>query len=387
MHNISPAMRFIMIFGLVSLFSDMTYEGARAIQGAFLQTLGASAFGVGVLAGFCEFLGYVIRYFSGRWANQTQKYWHFIFVGYALNLIAIPLLAWAHSWGVAFCFILLERVGKALRVPSRDTLLAQSGESIGMGWGFGIHEALDRIGAMLGPLYVMWVIIQSQDLHLAFQWLWVPALLTLVILMLAYIYKPGMVEQPSKVLNTLSVHPQSVFKMYVIGSALMAMGFADFAFMAFHFQNIHLMPLEWIPLFYALASAANILLTPIWGYCFDKWGFSVLIGVSLLSLGFAPLVFLGGVKLVFLGVVLWGIGMGIQSSLMRAFIGQIIPRSQRANAYGIFNASFGLAWFLGSAIMGWCYHFSLDALVIFSVLCQSLGLGVYIYIKFFLKYA
>jgi MFS-type transporter involved in bile tolerance (Atg22 family) len=185
------SMHFIVMFGLVSLFSDMTYEGARAIQGAFLETLGASAFMVGVLAGFSEFLGYLIRYVAGRSASQSGRYWHFIFVGYVLNLISIPILGWTHSWIWAFVFILLERIGKALRVPSRDSLLSQAGQTVGMGWGFGIHEAMDRIGAMLGPLLVTYVIYQSNDMHLAFQSLWVPALLTLAILFLAFMAQPS----------------------------------------------------------------------------------------------------------------------------------------------------------------------------------------------------
>lgn len=373
-------MRFIVLFGLVSLFSDMTYEGARAIQGVFLQKLGASALGVGLLAGFCEFLGYFTRFFSGRWASQTQKYWHFIFIGYALNLLTIPLLGWTHTWGIAFVLIMLERIGKALRVPSRDTLLAQAGEGVGMGWGFGIHEALDRIGAMLGPLYVTFIIFKSQNIQFAFKWLWIPALMTLSILAFTYLYQPGLVSQrpPKTCDSTLQI--KKSFKIYVLGSSLMAMGFADFAFMAFHFQNTHLMPILWITLSYALASAANILLTPIWGYCFDRWGFKVLILVSMLSFGFSPLVFLGDIHFVLLGVVLWGIGMGVQSSLMRAFIGQITPSTQRANAYGIFNACFGLAWFIGSAVMGWLYNQSLVGLVIFSMCCECAGLCCYFYL-------
>jgi MFS family permease len=375
------AMCFIVLFGLVSLFSDMTYEGARAIQGAFLETLGASAFMVGVLAGLSEFIGYLIRYFAGRTASHSGRYWNFIFVGYLLNLISIPILGWIHSWIWAFVFIFLERIGKALRVPSRDTLLSQAGQCVGMGWGFGIHEAMDRIGAMLGPLLVTYVIYQSNDMHLAFKSLWIPALLTLAILLLAFMSSPLSYKKIVSHESNLTLEHDHRFKIYVLGSSFMAMGFADFALMAFHFQKTQLVITVWIPIFYAISSAANILITPIWGCFFDKWGFKVLVVSSSFSIVYALCVFLGDLRFAFLGVILWGIGMGVQSSLMRAYVGKITAEDKRAHAYGIFNASFGLAWFIGSIVMGGLYEMSLSALVLFSFVCQLLGLCCYIFLS------
>jgi len=380
-------MHFILLFGLVSLFSDMTYEGARSIQGAFLETLGASAFMVGTLAGFCEFLGYLVRFFAGRYASQSGRYWHFIFVGYVLNLISIPILGWTHSWMWAFVLILLERIGKALRVPSRDTLLSQAGQSVGMGWGFGIHEAMDRIGAMLGPLFVTYVIYKSNDMHLAFQSLWIPALLSVAILSLAFITQSSDHKDIASPASNIGLKHPYVFKIYVLGSSFMAMGFADFALMAFHFQKTHLVTTFWIPIFYAISSASNIFITPIWGCFFDKWGFKVLIGSSLLSIAYALFVFLGDVRFVLVGIILWGIGMGVQSSLMRAFVGKITDEHQRAHAYGIFNACFGLAWFLGSVVMGVLYEKSLWGLVVFSFVCQFIGLCCYFCVGFWFGFS
>src|SRR3984885_12084065 len=89
------ALRFVLILGLVNLFADMTYEGASSINGAFLATLGASAFAVGVISGVGEFLGYALRFIAGYISDKSGKYWLVTFIGYSINLLAVPALAFA----------------------------------------------------------------------------------------------------------------------------------------------------------------------------------------------------------------------------------------------------------------------------------------------------
>jgi MFS family permease len=148
------AVKFIILMGIVSLFADMTYEGSRSITGPYLAILRASAVTVGFVAGFGELTGYVIRFFSGYLIDRTHSYWTITLIGYLINLIAVPLLALAGSWEVAAALIIVERIGKGIRVPSRDVMLSHACSQVGQGWGFGLHEALDQIGAILGPLIV-----------------------------------------------------------------------------------------------------------------------------------------------------------------------------------------------------------------------------------------
>ena len=116
----------------------------------------------------------------------------------------------------------------------------------------------------------------------------------------------------------------------------------------------------------------------ILGRLFDRLGMPVIMAVSILSAFFAPLVFLGGFNLALLGMVLWGIGMGAQESIIKAALAEMVPRDRRATGYGIFNAGFGLFWFLGSALMGILYDFSLGALVAFSVTIQLLAIPFFL---------
>ena len=175
--NKSAAWKFIILVGVVSLFSDMTYEGARSITGPFLGSLNASATVVGIVAGLGEFIGYALRLVSGYLTDRLGKYWAITFVGYALNLFVVPLLALAGSWELAAVLILMERMGKAIRTPARDAMLSHATTEVGRGWGFGFHEAMDQIGAMLGPLIVAAVLYFNGGYRAGFAYLLIPAIL------------------------------------------------------------------------------------------------------------------------------------------------------------------------------------------------------------------
>ncbi|MHB1417602.1 MAG: MFS transporter, partial [Chloroflexota bacterium] len=186
----SGALQFIVLLGIVSLFADMTYEGARSITGPFLGILGASATVVGIVAGFGELVGYGLRLVSGYVADRTQRYWTITMVGYAINLLAVPLLALAGRWEVAALFIILERTGKAMRNPPRDAMLSHATSQVGRGWGFGLHEALDQVGAVLGPLLVAGILALQGDYRPAFAVLGLSALAALALLVAARLSYP-----------------------------------------------------------------------------------------------------------------------------------------------------------------------------------------------------
>ena len=207
--NKAAAWRFIILVGVVSLFSDMTYEGARSISGPFLGTLKASAVVVGVVAGLGEFLGYALRLGSGYLADRLGRYWLITFAGYSLNLLAVPLLALAGSWEIAAVLLLLERIGKAVRTPARDAMLSHATASVGRGWGFGFHEAMDQIGAVTGPLIVAAVLYYRGGYREGFAVLLLPAVLALVVITVAArLYPhPQHLEVSAPALEHHRVHP------------------------------------------------------------------------------------------------------------------------------------------------------------------------------------
>ncbi len=370
------AMTFVILLGLVSLFADMTYEGARSITGPYLAVLGASATVVGVVAGFGELIGYVLRLVAGYLSDRTGRYWTFTLIGYVVNLLAVPFLALAGRWELAAALIVAERFGKAIRTPARDAMLSHATTEMGRGWGFGLHEAMDQVGALLGPLIVAAVLFRHQGYASAFGVLLIPALLALSVLVVAKLLYPDPREFE---IGTPPLETQGfprIFWLYLVAIGLIAAGYADFPLIAYHFQKTSLASEGWIPIFYAVAMGVDAIAALVCGRLFDRLGFTVLGAVALVSAFFAPLVFLGHFTIAMLGMVLWGIGMGAQESIMRAAVAGMVPAARRGTAYGVFNSGYGLLWFAGSALMGVVYDVSLPELIVFSVVAQLLAVLV-----------
>ncbi len=370
----SPAFRFVILIGVVSLFADMTYEGARSITGPYLAVLGASATVVGVVAGGGEFLGYALRLVSGRLSDRTGAYWPVALIGYVVQMAAVPALALAGSWEAAAFLIVLERIGKALRNPPRDAMLAHATTEIGRGWGFGVHEALDQAGAMIGPLVAAFVLAARGQYPAAFAVLLVPAIMTLGLLLVARITYPNpgnLAARPADV--QASGLPREAY-VYLVAVMLVAAGFADFSLMAFHFQQAKTVPAAFVPVFYAVAMGVSGLGSLAWGRLFDRLGIVVLVPLTLVTALFAPLAFLGAAGAAFVGTVLWGVGMGVHESIMAAAVANMVPARRIGSAYGLFNLLYGVAWFAGSVVMGVLYDVSIPALVAFSVAAELLAI-------------
>jgi MFS family permease len=370
------AYQFIMMLGVVSLFGDIAYEGARSGTGPFLYTLGASAAVVGLVAGLGEFLGYALRLLFGHWADRTGRYWIFVFLGYGL-ILAIPLLALAGVWQVAAFLIIAERMGKAIRAPSRDCLLSYATKQVGRGWGFAIHEAMDQIGAVIGPLALGAALFWGGGYRYGFAILGVPALLTLAMLWAARrkVPAPEAMEQ-SHLLPTpaLSSRLPQAFWLYTIFAFLSVAGFANFQLIAYHLAARSIVPQAQIPLLYALAMGVDAVVALIIGKAYDRVGLASLLALPLLTI---PIPFLGFSVSYFpvvAGVVLWGAVMGIQETIMRAAIADLTPMARRGLAYGIFNTAYGAAWFAGGLVIGILYERSIGLVIAFAVAMQLLSL-------------
>ena len=368
------AMRFILLLGIVSLFADMTYEGARSVTGPFLAQLGANATTVGIVFGFGELTAYGLRLISGYISDRTGKYWMIAIPGYFINLLAVPLLALAGRWEIAAFLIICERFGKAVRNPARDAMLSHATKEIGHGWGFGIHEALDQTGAVLGPLIVAAAVFAGGTYRNGFAFLLIPALIAIAVLLAARFHYPQPRDMEADTKGTDGKSFPRVFRLYLIAIGFIAMGYADYPLIAYHFLKTSSVSPNWIPLLYAVAMGVDALAAIVFGYFFDRLGIITLIGAAFISLFFAPLVFLGGFGAALLGAALWGVGMGAQESIMRAMVAEMAPADRRGTAYGIFNTGYGLFWFAGSALMGFLYDMSISYLVVFSVAAQLVAL-------------
>ena len=363
----SAALKFIILLGIVSLFADMTYEGARGINGQYLAILGASGAVVGFVSGFGELLGYGLRLISGYLSDRTKRYWAITFVGYIVNLLAVPLLALAGHWEIAALLMITERVGKAIRTPARDAMLSHATSQTGRGWGFGLHEAMDQIGAVSGPLIVTLVLYLKGAYQTGYAILLIPAILAISVLTVSRLLYPNPRDLEIEIAGPQPKGFTRIFWLYVIAMAFIAFGYADFPLIAFHFEKTGTVSMTLIPILYAVAMGVDALAALVFGRLFDRKGIPILIVAALISAFFAPFAFSNTFTFALFGMVLWGIGMGAQESVMRAAIADMIPADKRGSAYGIFNTVYGISWFLGSSLLGLLYDFSLPVLMVFSV--------------------
>mgnify|MGYP005850375069 FL=1 len=372
------AFQFVLLLGVVSLFADMTYEGARSIAGPYLAVLGASGKVVGVVSGFGELLGYGLRFVSGWISDRTRQYWAITIAGYFINLLAVPALALAGRWESAAALLIAERVGKAIRNPPRDAMLSHAASGLGAGWAFGLHEALDQIGAVTGPLLVAAVLHFRGGYQESFAMLLIPALLALAVLLTARFLYPRPRDLEQTVSKVGGEGMPRVFWVYLAAAGLVAAGYVDFPLIAFHLKRQVIASETFIPFLYSVAMAVDAISALIFGRLFDRKGIKVMAWVAALGSLFAPLVFLGGSGMALLGMAIWGVGMGAQESILRAAVAGMVSPDRRGSAFGLFNAGFGVAWFAGSAAMGVLYDHSILLLVTCSIGLQMAAVPVFL---------
>ncbi len=325
---------------------------------------------MGVVSGLGELLGYGLRVVSGRISDRTRQFWPITIAGYIVQMVAVPSLALAGSWPMAAALIVLERVGKATRNPPRDVMLSHAAGELGYGWVFGLHEALDQLGALSGPLVIAAVLALNGDYQTALAWLAVPAALTLAVLAFARWAYPRPEDMEAEPPDVRTQGMPRIFWIYLAGAGLVAVGFADFPLIAFHFGRDGVVSTAMVPIYYAVAMGVSGLASLVFGRLFDLRGIGILVPLTLASLLFAPLAFLGGAWLALLGVALWGMGMGVHESIIPAAVALMVPRERRASAYGLFTAGYGIAWFAGSAAMGILYDVGFPALIAFSMVAE-----------------
>jgi MFS family permease len=381
-NRFSSPLTFVILLGVVSLFSDVTYEGARSLNGQFLGYLGATAAVVGVVAGLGELIGYALRLLTGYLSDRTKRYWTFTIVGYLINLLAVPLLAFAGNWIVAAGLIILERIGKSIRTPSRDVMLSYAGSQLGSGWAFGLHEAMDQIGATLGPLIISLTLFLKGGFKASYGFLAIPAFLAILSLFIARVSFPEPKDLAKKEEKLEFRGFDKSFYIYIVSICFVAMGYADFPLIAFHLDRNAIVNPGLIPVFYSIAMVTDALSAMLFGKLFDKHGVLIIAIALFLSMFFAPLVFLFNFTFALLGMILWGIGMGVQESIMRAQISKLIQPEKRGSAFGIFNTFYGFSWFLGSALIGVLYGISPYFVVLFSIICQLIAvLSIIFFVK------
>jgi MFS family permease len=378
--------RTVVWFGVVSLAADMVYEGARAITGPFLASLGASALVVGVVTGAGEAAALVLRLVSGPLADRSGRYWTLTIVGYGLTAVCVPLMALAPflgGAGLAFgaAMVLLERTGKAIRSPSKSALLAHAARAVGRGRGFAVHKALDQVGAFAGPLLVAGVIALTTHTWAGLATLAVPGAVAMGLLLLVHARVPDpsvFDEAPLEIRAGGRLdHPTRLpgrFYVFAVSCAASTLGLMTFGIISFHLVDDDLVRPALVPVVYAVAMAVEAVAALATGFAYDRVGARVLLVLPVMVATVPLLALDPRLGWVLAGVVVWGAAVGVQDSTVKALVADLVPSGRLATAYGVFAAFQGAAALAGGALAGWLYDGGVRDLVVVVALCQAVSL-------------
>jgi len=391
------AIRLILLFGLISLLGDIIYEGARGVNGPYLKTLGASAALVGMVAGIGELLGYMIRLLSGYFSDKTRAHWFFTIFGYSF-LMVIPMLALTGVWQFAAIFMVLERIGKGIRSPAKDTILSQATKQVGTGFGFAIVEFMDQIGATIGPLIFTFFFISIGpgdksiiDYQHGYSLMWFPFVVLMMVLFAAFF----MVKNPEELEKDVVKKPQPdritrTFWLYCIFTFVTTLGFLNFAIIGYHLKANAIVTDAQIPLLYALAMAIDAVIGLFIGKMYDRLkirfenehaGLLMLIILPVFTATLPVLTLSFHLGMIITGVILWGVVMGTHETIMKAGIADITSIRKRGTGYGIFNMLYGIAIFIGSAAAGFLYDYSVTLLVVIMIVVELAAVPVFIVMR------
>ena len=392
-------MLFIILFGIVSLFSDMTHEGASSIRGAYLSLLGASAATIGFISGLGELIGYSMRYVFGKLTDKSKQYWPMTIAGYVLDIIAVPALALVgeHGWIAACVLLVIQRMGKAIKKPAKDAIMSFAASQEGVGKSFGIQEVLDQIGAFIGPVLLYLVMLFKTEgttfeiYSTCFAVLAIPGAITLILLIVTRCKFPNPEHFEPEPKEYVPFKIKKEFILYIAGISLFAFGFIDYSIIIMHVSRTYshlasglsetsaLVSTGSLPLLYAGAMLVDAVAALFFGMMYDKNGVKALVWSTVISAPFAVFVFaFDSVPMLLIGVALWGVGMGAQESILKAAVTSMVPKASRATGYGVFECSFGAFWFLGSWLMGVLYDVSIPAMIAVSVIAQLAAIPLYI---------
>ncbi len=391
--RVSPVFTIIILFGLISMFGDIIYESARSANSQYLNLLGVSAAKIGLVFGLGEFLGYFLRLVAGVLSDKSGKHWIFMFIGYGM-LIAVPIMGLTLNWNLLFILILLERIGKALRSPAKDTILSKVSEhKVGVGFAFGFQEAIDQIGAFLGPLIftLIFYVNGKEAVHqyqLGYKVLIIPFLLLMGFLYYVYrrVNQEKLIQlETGKGLQTDKIQP--IFWIYTAFTFFCAIGLVNFSVIGYHLKANNLTSDGNITLFYSIAMVIDAATALFVGKAYDQIkkrtgnktsGLLILMAIPIVTLLLPFTTLSRSIPLIVIGMIAFGIIIGTHETIMRSSIADITPINKRGTGYGVFNTVYGLALLGGSSLMGWLYDLNQIGLIMaFTGIAEVIALALY----------
>ncbi|ANB59706.1 MFS transporter [Anoxybacteroides amylolyticum] len=394
-NRFTPAVTVIIIFGIISMLGDVVYEAARSANSQYLNLLSISAAQVGLVFGIGEFLGYFLRLVAGVLSDRSGRHWPFMFLGYGM-LLVVPLIGFTMNWNILVVLILMERIGKALRSPAKDTILSGVAENqIGVGFAFGLQEALDQIGAFIGPLIFTAVFYFTgkngiTQYQLGYKSLFAPFIILMLFLMYAYrrIKRDHLIPAVVKK-DFHSEHLKPIFWIYTVFTFFCTLGFVNFSTVGYHLKANNLMSDGNITLVYSAAMIVDAAAALLVGKAYDRLkmkterrtgGILVLMAIPFMTMLLPVLTLSDSATLIVIGMIVFGIVMGAHETVMRSAIADITPFDKRGTGYGVFNTSYGLALLGGATLMGLFYDMNLIGMII-AFTCVTELIAIILYFK------
>lgn len=378
----ASAFRFVLTLGFVNLFADITYEGGAALNGPFLGSLGATAAAISIIAGLGECLGYAVRSVSGYVADKTGRHWLITFIGYAINLLAVPAMALAPNWEVAALLVLAERFGRGIRKPTIEAMLSYATGKHGRGWVYAVNTAMDETGAALGPLFMALILYLRGSYQAGYALLLfssAAAIATLAVARIGYPLPSSLEKGGEKTARAQGF--TAAYWLYMGAGALFAAGLTSFELISYHLSKSGAVAESLVPVLLSLATAGGVVASLAFGKLYDRIGIAIVIAAVCASAMFSPLVFLGGpggFRMILAGMFLWGIGYATQDTLIKALIASVLPEGRRSTAFGVFYLGYGGGWLAGSVVMGLLYERSRPGLIAFAVATQLASIPLFI---------
>lgn len=350
----------IWMLGCVSLLMDISSEIIHSLLPVFMvTTLGASALAVGLIEGAAEATALIVKVFSGVLSDYLGKRKALAVVGYSLGALSKPLFAVAPGVGTILTARLSDRIGKGIRGAPRDALVADIAPAHLRGAAFGLRQALDTVGAFLGPLIAIGLMyLWANDFRSIFWVAVIPGVLSVAVL--AFGVKEPQTHAGDKRVNpiqraSLARLGPAYWGVVAVGTAFALARFSE-AFLILRAQQVGL-PLFMAPLVLVTMNAVFAVTAYPFGKLADDYSHDRLLVAGLVVLIAADVVLAMGTHwtVALAGVALWGLHMGMTQGLLATMVAHTAPADLRGTAFGVFNLASGLALLVASAVAGWLW--------------------------------
>lgn len=361
----------VIAFGLISMFGDILYEGARGVLVPYLRYLNVSVFVISVSLASAEFLGFVVRVISGIVTDKWHLYWVFIFLGYAM-LIALPFIGFTNAWWLIIMLYAIERIGKAIYAPSEDAVFSSIAKG-SLGRAFGYRELLDQTGAVVGPAILAVILyIHPNDYPLAFFFFFIPYIIIMLIVYFSYKRLAPYSAQKMQldIKNHAAAHPEQEgaiprnFFIYGLSIFFNALGLVYvFTFVAVITNTAGQNQVWLVSIYYGVIMLVQGLVSPILGILYDKYGHRTAFIPFVVAVGPAFIVALTPTTMtLLLGSILFGITLSGQDSIFKAYVGELVPH-KRGTAFSYYFGFLNTGLLLSSAIFSYMIDNSMSGSV------------------------